>query len=1226
MNQWTRQQEEAIYTRHASLLVSAAAGSGKTAVLVERILQKVMGDKIDIDRILVVTFTKAAASQMKSRISAALEKQLETDPANEHLQRQSALIHQAPISTIDSFCLQVVRSNIQQTDADPDFRVADPDEMVLLQRDVLDKLLEEAYSSGDPSFLRLVDNFEPQVREGALAESVLDLYTYSQAYPWPALWRRNALKTYEASDEAALGETLWMQRLVEDIRRRAKDAADRLRILSEHAVIGTPEPEKGYRYTLQKDAERLQILADAESYRELYEGAASMEWPRIGSKKGEDPVVYESAKAARDEIKKTFKEQLIPHFLSTPPELFLELLNQTKPVAEALLDLTDRFEKAFDEAKRNRGVMDFSDVEHYALRILTKAEGDASPSETAAVYREQFEEIMIDEYQDANLVQEILLRAVSREADGSGNNRFMVGDVKQSIYRFRQAMPELFIEKYHTYSPEKGAGRHRIELQKNFRSRPEVLSSVNRIFRRIMQSDVGAVTYDALAELNPGADFPEGKAPDAYQSEMWLLDTASEEEAEETAGEDAAEEGMAEQSPAYEEPIAGEEQEAYVCGRRILAMVGKDSICDPRTGTTRCVRFGDIAVLMRAVSGHAQVYLDVFRQMGIPAYSGSSTGYFEASEVRCVLSYLRVLDNPRQDIPLAAALRCAIGGFTDDEITLLRLHGTGGMLWDDLSAAWEAAWPEERFREKIDRFYCMTEQFRKLVRLLPLHELIWRVLAETGFLDAVSAMPAGEQRRANINMLVEKAAAFEKGTYRGLFHFLRYIETIQTYEIDYGEAPLAGEGTDAVQIMSIHKSKGLEFPVVIAAGMGHRFNRRESAKPLIMHPQYGLAVRLVDPERHMQIDTPLMRIFAHLNQLEDQGEQLRILYVAMTRAKEKLILTAAAGSSAWDRLLETETVEGDALSFYTRSSAPSPAALIVPALLQEKRMKGDSGFRLERITVHQRSEGLAEPENRKEYQEVKDIHIDPEVVYDADTAAQLTRICKETYAFEDRQQIPAKVSVSQIKAAAYEEEQQRLMELFREDGEDAVQSLGGRGGARRGTVIHTLLEAFTPEWPVDRNVYERQLERLVKCGKIHEGETGLLTWETFAPFFASDIYKRMYQAFTAGRLYREMPFTASRQACELKEEWQGDETVLVQGIIDVWFYDTDGMIVLLDYKTDAVPKGERDSLIRKYKKQLDLYADALERGTGAKVKEKQIWSFALSESLSVDDPEQQIGV
>ncbi len=1264
MREWTDAQREAFTKRGGSLLVSAAAGSGKTAVLVERIIRLVTEEKKDVDRILVVTFTRAAASQMKERIAKALEELLEAHPEDEHLQRQSSLVHHASISTIDSFCLDVVREYIHLTELEPDFRMADQGEMALLGQDVLTKLLEDKYAQQDPAFLNLVDNFEPEKREGSLGENVLALYRYSQAYPYPARWRRHAVSLYDADTPEKLEQQAWIKSITDYIRTLAREEALQLNALLETVGDNELNPEKGYKTVLRDDLIYLERIAAAQSYEALFRAAAvrgRSDWAALRSVKGDDKAQLEQAKMLRSEIKKQFADKIPGTYLFMSVEELADFVSRCAPYAQALVDLTDEYEERFARAKRDKNTADFSDIEHEALNILWESrDGAEGPTDAAASYAQRFDEIMIDEYQDSNLVQETLLSAISREHHGGIPNRFMVGDVKQSIYRFRQAMPELFMEKYDSYRKTHVQAGSCIELSSNFRSRSHILEGVNMLFRQLMQPDIGGVVYDEHAALYPGAKFPERDDDSFCSNEIWIVDTDCVDQSDEQCAEDKEEDSSHPDAPAQmpdsetaAEELSDDEREAAVIGQAVLEMVGRETILDEHTQQYRPVKFSDIAVLQRSLAGHSDVYMRVFGAMGIPVYTDSGSGYFSTGEVRIVLDYLTIVDNPLQNIPMAAVLRSPFGRFTDEEIAAIYLSGKEYFIWEKMQRL-----AQEGGSGKITAFVRRLEMLRGQMRELPLQELLWRILEGTHFLDYVSAMPSGEQRRANLDMLVEKAALFDKGSYSGLFQFLRYVEHLRSYEIDYGEAPVGMSGEGSVHLMTIHKSKGLEFPIVFVAGLGRRFNTREASGSLIIHGDLGLGIDMIDPQRHVKITSPAAGAIGRRALMDARGEELRVLYVALTRAKEKLILVGSAGKKEREKWYSAAVGDKESLSFTVRAEAANPLHLVMAGALRHisanafRQTEGcgeadpssavyrdGCGFQLRLVPAKAADEEFREDEMRQEEERYSEI--DPAREYDPETAARLSDVLNRSYPWEDKAMIPGKVSVSYLKAEQYEKEQERIYQLLedrdeqslpavkineaapegsdpagRDEGVQRSESHALMGAAARGSLIHQYMQYI--DYGMVRRGEEPagQLEWMIKCGKIADSKREVLSDHLFAAYYDSVLCQRMADADRRHMLFREQPFVLGETARKIKSEWDSDDTVLIQGIIDAWFIEEDE-IVVLDYKTDRVPDGDAGSLVRKYKTQLDLYAGALERITQKKVKEKLIWSFALDRQIEV---------
>ena len=1312
---FTKEQQETIDARNASILVSAAAGSGKTAVLVERIIQMVKDPvhPVDIDRLLVVTFTSAAAAQMRERISQALSDAVDEHPENAHLTRQLTLIHHAQITTIDSFCLYLIRNHFDEIGLDPDFRVADEGEVRLLKRDVLDEMLEEyfargAESSGEDSaagdgsrpseaeegretgkgsetdgscagsFQEIVEYFSPQGNDKRLEEQLLSLYEFAMSYPWPEEWLQEHQKDYDVPG-GGLDACPWVEELKSYVKTQLSEAAQ----LLEQALSLCREPDGPYMYldTLLEDQERVEELSHAENFSELYEGFSSLSFGRISSKK--DVAVSQEKRERAKELRGTVKDLLTglkEKYFYASAEAQEERMRACAPFVKELLELTLDFCRRFSEKKRERGILDFHDMEHLALQILIcREDGKLSATRTARQLRETYEEIMIDEYQDSNLVQEYLLLSISGEEDGR-YNRFMVGDVKQSIYKFRLARPELFMEKFDRYrrletaeepgTAENGAAQgktaqsgsvceRRIDLKKNFRSRRQVTDSVNEVFSCLMGKDLGGVAYDADAALYPGAVFPDLEMEDPYRTEVLLC----------VPGEDGMEE---------------KEREAMAVAGRIRELVGRLPVVDSETKQLRPARYSDMVILLRSPSGWDETFKKVLETCGIPVYISSRTGYFAATEVQTVLNFLRVLNNPLQDIPLFGVLKSPAAGFSDREIALIRAKKEKGRLYESLCAcAQEGQEAGKKTEEaelcaKAQAFLTLLERFRNYAVYLPIHELIREFLEQTGYLYTASALPGGEQRRANLEMLLSKAESFEKTSYFGLFHFIRYMEQVEKYDIDYGEASLQDENADTVRIMSIHRSKGLEFPVCFVSGLGKRFNMQDIAKPVIVDMDLGIGLDYVDSVLRMKRGTLKKNVMAGKLQRDSLGEELRVLYVAMTRAQEKLILTGGLKAERAEKLKEemekaavrekddgtlTEGADTERLlPFFRRSGASSYLDWLLPAWQQ-------TGQRMELVDASRLLAGQMEKEQSREQQleglkqfletepagagETEETAAQDAVARDA--AARLSARLKSGYPHRNLERLYTKTTVSELKKAGMAEAAEEAYHLFEEEEvvpylPRFVRSEDKLGGAARGSAYHKALELFpfgswmarkdagrgglaeggperagsgkenagkdrvseSAENGADRKALEALLDEMREQGRLlPEYREAVSPWRLEA-FLKSALAARMGRADAAGLLHKEQPFVLGIPASELGEDFPGEETVLIQGIIDVYF-EEDGELVVADYKTDAVTQAEE--LVNRYRVQLDYYARALEQLTRKRVKEKIIYSFALQKEI-----------
>ena len=953
-----------------------------------------------------------------------------------------------------------------------------------------------------------------------------------------------------------------------------------------------------------QDVELMEELLSCSTYQDFYEELGKCKFATLGRAKDYigSPEKQEQVKTERKKLKDGIGKLKSDCFALTFQEI-LEQLILVQPSAEALAEVTERFIDAFTERKQDKNLVDFSDLEHFALEILVEEE-TGKPTETAKEFQNAYEEIMIDEYQDSNYVQETILRAISREVVGQ-NNLFMVGDVKQSIYRFRLARPELFMEKFDTYETT-DAPCQRIDLHKNFRSRDTVLTFTNDIFYQIMKRNLGGVDYTDEAALYCGADYPAGEKEDAFDSEI-LLTTTQE-----------LEEGTKQQ-------ISKQELEAKLIADRIRKMVGKEEVVDEETGEFRKVRYGDIVILLRSLSEWADLFAEVLNANGIPAHTVSRTGYFSTLEIRTVLNYLRILDNPRQDIPLAAVLKSPMAGLSDEQLARLRLLAEDKPYHQCVKMFLEAeeeltekeSTADEDMRAKLKRFSETYKKLRRQTMDIPMHELLQKVLKETGYARYASALPAGRQRLANLHMLSEKAIAYEKTSYRGLYHFIRYIDELQKYDVDFGEAELVGENEDAVNIMSIHKSKGLEFPVCFVSGMGKSFNKQDSRSKMILHPNLGVGLDIIEEDRRIKVPAFFKKVIARQTELESLGEELRVLYVAFTRAKEKLIIT---GYIKDEEMLQQirEIYCGSnrkALNFKERAEAKTFLEWILPAAAAsgswDKVSYVTPWSMLEDEAAHQITEHVSLRQRVQQAEEVSD------TLYE-----KIKEQLSYQYPHPDAIHLVTKYSVSELKHRAMRElaakEEEDVTPKFLEEVSTPYVPAFMEGkaevnqGALRGTAMHRLMECYDftkmPDCSDEfaENI-KKQLTGLVQMGKVSEDMQKLIRIPSVELFLKSQLAPRMKAAAMRDDLFREKPFVMGNHEME-------EEMVLIQGIIDVFWVEEDG-IVLLDYKTDRVDSATR--LRDMYKEQLDLYAEALERIFRLPVKEKYLYSFRLNQAIEV---------
>lgn len=1282
---WTTEQQQVIDLRNRNILVSAAAGSGKTAVLVERIV-KIITDKnhpVDIDHLLIVTFTNAAAAEMRERIGNAIEKALDEQPGNEHLLRQLTLIHNAQITTIDSFCLYVVRNHFHEIDLEPNFRIGDEGELKLLREDVLGRVLEQNYEEPSEAFSDFVEGYASGRTDAALNEMILQLYEFSRSYPWPEKWLDSFVGIYRIENREELDRAEWLAPLTENICFVLKDCEQLLK--QALAITQQDDGPDMYEKAVQSDLEKYESLSKLTSFCELYGALSDIKYDRLASSRGfeGDPDKLELVKSLREQAKDVVKKICKQYFFCSP-EMMIEQLERTEPMLEEVVRLTKQFADEFAAAKRRKNLVDFHDVEHFALQILVDEETEKA-KKTAEEFRDTFEEIMIDEYQDSNEVQETLLRSISREERGE-NNIFMVGDVKQSIYRFRLARPELFMKKYDSYSLEESTTQ-RIDLHKNFRSREEVLTCTNDIFYKIMVRSLGNVEYDAEAALYPGASYPAMPVQKNHAGEKAAED-------EKVSGKQingfTPEILLADSNDELLEDIDFSDKktlEAKMVAEKIRHLMKTQPVTDKATGELRMARYSDIVILLRSLSGWADSLVEVLNGNGIPAHTVSSTGYFSTVEVQTVLSMLRLLDNPRQDIPMAAVLRSPMAGLTDEELAVLRLEDGSVPFHEAVLELAEGLYEEDGQKEisdseadrkqgrnadektenhieitahrKLLKFYKKYKQLRQLVPDTPIHELIEIILRETGYGHYVAAMPAGNRRTANLNMLLEKATAYEKTSYKGLFHFVRYIDELQKYDVDFGEADMVGENEDVVRIMSIHKSKGLEFPIVIVSGMGKNFNKQDTRSKMVLHPELGIGLDYMDGKKRIKSPTIAKKAIAKQIDLENLGEELRVLYVALTRAKEKLILTGTL-KDAPEKLeffrqqaaLYAHSSDTTAIPYLTRESAAGYLDWILPAVLSY-------GDKYPVRIVEAAELVLDEVENQLEQNENLTERIGEIKAADPQLVGQLKQRFSQRYPYQVDVLRKNKYSVSELKHRAmrekFEAEQEETIPAFLEEPvtptiplfiqrQGSVEQETPNRGALRGTAVHRVMECY--DFASEKSVHE-QMEAMEKEEKITADMRALVKEQIVADFVSSETGRRMALAQRGGALYREKPFVmgfteeelenygfgvgSNTDSCENiyektdsdqeKEEQQKvrheEDLTLIQGIIDVFWIEKDG-IVLLDYKTDRVQQTKE--LIDRYETQLKLYADALERVFAArklKVKEILIYSFFLEQLITL---------
>ncbi len=1206
---FTKEQQQVIDLRDRNILVSAAAGSGKTAVLVERIITRLTKDKepLDVDRLLIVTFTEAAAAEMKERIHMAIEKALEEDSDNVHLQRQSTLIHQAKITTIHQFCLSVIRDYFHTIDLDPSFRVGDEGELKLLKKDVVEKVLEDAYKEGKPEYLAFVEGFASGKTDTKLEELILQMYEFSRSFPNPNSWMDFCVTQYEVNSPEELNEKPFIVEAVQEVKQYLQD----IDILLKNAIdiCDSDGGPVAYREALQLDREQILTLRACSSFAEMQKAVQNITWDKL--KANRDKAISEQkiqqVKNMRDEVKKTLKSLAEQYFFDSLEEMQIDM-NIAREHMRVLVNLVKMFSAEFLAAKQSRKVIDFSDMEQYALQILTKEEnGEFLPSEVAENYQQKFAEVMIDEYQDSNFVQEAILTSVSGVHKGH-YNIFMVGDVKQSIYRFRLSRPELFMEKYHTYSVEYGK-KQRIDLHKNFRSRREVLESTNFIFQQIMTSKFGGISYDEKAALYIGAEYKESACND---TEVLLIETPERKAAERV------------------------EIEALAVANRIKELMSTYHVQDKKTGRLRKVRYGDIVILSRNVKGWTDVFAKVLNEEGIPTYAGSQEGYFQTREIQTVMNYLKILDNPRQDIPFAAVLTSMFADLSSEDLAELKCSTDAKSLYDSVRQYIEIGTRAE-LKERLHKFMEIYESFREKVPYLAIHVFLWKLLEETGYGDYAASLPGGVQRAANLQMLVEKAVAFEGTSYKGLFNFVRYMEQLQKYNVDYGEASVMEEEADVVTLMSIHKSKGLEFPVVFVTGLAKQFNQQDTRQSVILHSDLGAGIDMINVAARIKAPTILKKIIGQRTLKEAIAEEQRVLYVAMTRAKEKLILTGTLQDveKQMESYAQICSHQEMVLPYYSLTKANKYVDWIMPALLRNHcsaKILDDLGIsspyqnELFNISVPIQLKWLTELDLvESEAEEIVEDLVTKEVlqswgteqIYDIAMQGRLAEQFSYSYPYVDSSVVKQKMSVSELKKKIYLEEESE--QVFKEEEvipllPKFLQENETLSGASKGTAYHRLMELLDFVKDRDEAILAEEIASYQVQGYLTEEMGDCILRKDILTFFKSPVATRARHAAEKNLLFREQPFVLGVEAEEVYGPVGHQETVLVQGIIDVYF-EEDGELVVLDYKTDRI--FQESELRERYHAQLDYYAKALEQLTGKTVKEKLIYSFALQTTIEV---------
>ena len=1188
MPNWTEEQKQAIYKNGNNILVAAAAGSGKTAVLVERIINRIINEKIDIDKLLVVTFTNAAAAEMRERILNAIYKKIEeteNEEEQDNLQRQIVLLNKASICTIDSFCLDVIRNNFYEIDISPNFRIGDTTEIELLKQEVLENLFEEKYEEQNKDFETLVKTYTSYRDDTPLREIILKIYQYIESSPYPRKWLEEKIEKFNLKDiNIDFSKTEWGKLLLKEMQEEVIDDIETLK--KEAKKLSVEKDLLLWQRILENDVIELETLKNnLDKWDKAYTLANSVDFITWARNKTDLVELKDNAKKVRDIVKAKFQRKVGQIFTSDSKEANQDIIDMYQKLGK-LKELVFEFDDRFVKVKKQKNILDFSDIEHLALKILVKEteDGKHTRSEIAKKYQQKFTEIAIDEYQDSNLVQEYILTAVS-----NGKNVFMVGDVKQSIYKFRQACPELFLDKYKKYSlntsNEKGL---KIQLFRNFRSRKEVLDFTNEIFVNIMSEELGDIDYTKEEFLNLGASYEENKN---LEAEIDIIDIKENEEDQEQTHEELPEEV---------ERIENVELEAKFVANKIKELVeSKVQIYDIKKQEFRDIKYKDIVILLRSTKNKAPVFEKEMISNEIPVFSDTSTQYLDSMEINTIMSLLKIIDNPMQDIPLATVMLSNIGKFTNNDLVEIRLTDKHSDFYTALIKSKLSV--KDGLKEKIDTFLEKLKKWREQKEYMALDELIWTIYEDTGFLNYVGILPNGGIRQANLKMLFERAKQYESVSFKGLFNFIGFIEKLKTGSGDLSSAKIIGENEDVVRIMSIHKSKGLEFPVVFLSSTGTNFNLLDLNQDILLHQELGIGAKYIDYDMQIKYDTLSKQALKNQIYNESLAEEMRVLYVALTRAKEKVYITGISKDYDSEKEKKEDLIE----IYKTDSGKINPILVkkyknyldwILMVYLYSNKIKDMSTLKVYKKIDICKNIQLEQNEGNN----VLDITKENMKSYDDETNEEL----KVDYKYKNSVDLPTKTAVTAI---IHKDEENILKEIefpkpkFLSNIEDKKIT-----PSQRGTIMHLCMKKLDFSRDYNYEDIKNLVNYLVDKDFITKKEADSININQILQFTKSNIWKDLRQA---KKYYKEEPFYIN-----VKEQ---GENILVQGIIDLYYINEKDELVLLDYKTDFVHAGEEEKLIERHKPQLMIYKQALEDALNKKVDKIYIYSTVLGKELEV---------
>lgn len=1204
---WTNEQLQAIQEKNSNILVAAAAGSGKTAVLVERIIHRIIDEQMDIDKILVVTFTNAAASEMRERILEAIYKKLEENTENVHLQRQIILLNKASICTTHSFCLDVIHNHFYEIDLPSNFKIADTAEIDLLKQEALDDLFEQKYTENDKDFIELLENYTNYRGDEALQELVLKIYKFIQSSPFPIKWLQEKLELLKIEDKD-ISQTIWGNLIIQKVEDDIQESIMQLETIKSKMAL-YPEMTKFY----QKICEDLIILKDLQNYNswdELYIKLLNFNfsnWP-VDKKVTND--LKEDSKEIRNKVKKHIKEKTAK-LLSCSQEQAVKDLRIITPILEKLANLVTEFTKNFAEKKKEKNCIDFNDIEHFALKILL--DENNNPTEVAKKYKEKFEEIAIDEYQDSNLVQEAILTSISK-----GNNIFMVGDVKQSIYKFRQARPELFLQKYDEYKNKEEKTQEanlKIQLFRNFRSRQNILNITNLVFESIMSKELGDINYNENEYLNYGANYPEPEEIKNYAgiAELDIIDLKEDESITAFEGEEDEEE---------QERVEDDVLEAKFVANKIQELLNSDYMVFDKKLGYRKIRPKDIVILLRATSNLSPIYEKELSDLELPVFSDTSGTYLDTVEIQTILSVLKIIDNPLQDIPLVVVLRSSICNFTDNDLITIRLTDRNCNFYEALIKTRLIC--DGDLKNKIESFLEKLEKWKSISQYMPLDEFIWQIYLDTGYYQYVGLLPNGAMRQANLKTLFEKAKQYEKASFKGLFNFIQFIDKLKKQNGDLASAKLIGENEDVIRIMSIHKSKGLEFPVVFLCNSHKKFNMQDLNDNILLHQDIGFGPTIMDTTRKIKYSSIAKDAIKLKMKQETLSEEQRILYVALTRAKEKLYITGRSkdftkyvqDKNKVIEMYESENIKLDA-KLMKKANSYLDWIMYVYLFNQGRTitLKGESYKLSDIITLNvSNKKDLLKALAKEEVVEQIDLKEKIEQILknksdeeNKKSEQALEELLEWKYDYIVDTTLPTKSSVTKIK-----QEKIKLEEILKGIESEEVEYKKSYtpkfmqedkkiSNAEKGTLVHLCIQRLDERKDYELKDIQNMILNLVEKEIITKNEADAIDVNLIYQYTKSQLFEELRQA---KEVHKEQPFYINIPAKDVVSEAENSKkNILVQGIIDLYYIDENDNLILIDFKTDYISNepNAKEKILDKYKVQLEIYKTALEQALGRKV-------------------------